>query len=58
MKIFQSSIFRALTAIVVGALLVKYPEQDVTQANSPLPIRRDASSVAANLHFPLWAQEA
>lgn len=30
MKIFQSSIFRALTAIVVGALLVKYPDDGVT----------------------------
>lgn len=30
MKVFQSSIFRALCAIVVGALLVKYREQTVT----------------------------
>ena len=30
MKEFQSSIFRALCAIVVGALLVKYREQTVT----------------------------
>ena len=29
MKVFQSSIFRALCAIVVGALLVKYREQTV-----------------------------
>ncbi len=30
MKVFQSSIFRAVCAIVVGALLVKYREQTVT----------------------------
>ena len=30
MKVFQSSIFRALCAIVVGALLVKYRERTVT----------------------------
>lgn len=30
MKVFQSSIFRAICAIVVGALLVKYREQTVT----------------------------
>lgn len=30
MKVFQSSIFRALCAIVVGALLVKYREETVT----------------------------
>lgn len=30
MKVFQSSIFRALCAIVVGSLLVKYREQTVT----------------------------
>lgn len=30
MKVFQSSIFRVLCAIVVGALLVKYREQTVT----------------------------
>lgn len=30
MKVLQSSIFRALCAIVVGALLVKYREQTVT----------------------------
>ena len=30
MKIFQSSIFRAICAIVVGALLIKYPEDGVT----------------------------
>lgn len=29
-KVFQSSLFRALCAIVVGALLVKYREQTVT----------------------------
>ena len=30
MKIFQSSIFRAVCAIVVGALLIKYPQEGVT----------------------------
>ena len=30
MKIFQSSIFRALTAIVVGVLLIKFPQDGVT----------------------------
>jgi uncharacterized membrane protein HdeD (DUF308 family) len=30
MKIFQSSIFRAICAIVVGVLLIKYPEDGVT----------------------------
>ncbi len=30
MKIFQSSIFRALCAIVIGALLIKYPQEGVT----------------------------
>ncbi len=30
MKVFQSSIFRAIGAIIVGALLVKYREQTVT----------------------------
>ena len=30
MKIFQSSIFRALCAIVIGALLIKYPDSGVT----------------------------
>ena len=30
MKIIQSSIFRALTAIIVGALLIKYPQDGVT----------------------------
>ena len=30
MKIFQSSIFRAICAIVIGALLVKYPDDGVT----------------------------
>ena len=30
MKIFQSSIFRALCAIVIGVLLVKYPQDGVT----------------------------
>jgi len=30
MKIFQSSIFRALCAIVVGAMLIKYPQDGVT----------------------------
>lgn len=30
MKVFQSSIFRAICAIVVGALLVKYREETVT----------------------------
>ena len=29
MKLFQSSIFRALTAIIVGALLIKYPSNTV-----------------------------
>ena len=30
MKLFQSSLFRALCAIVVGALLIKYPDDSVT----------------------------
>ena len=30
MKVLRSSIFRAVCAIVVGALLVKYREQTVT----------------------------
>ena len=30
MKILQSSIFRALTAIIVGALLIQYPDNTVT----------------------------
>ncbi|HEY9550995.1 MAG TPA: DUF308 domain-containing protein, partial [Prevotella sp.] len=30
MKIIQSSLFRALIAIIVGALLIKYREQTVT----------------------------
>lgn len=30
MKIFQSSVFRALCAIVIGALLIKYPDDGVT----------------------------
>ncbi|MDY5314189.1 MAG: DUF308 domain-containing protein [Prevotella sp.] len=30
MKVFRSSVFRALCAIVIGALLVKYREQTVT----------------------------
>ena len=30
MKLFQSSIFRALCAIVVGVLLLKYPQDGVT----------------------------
>lgn len=30
MKVFQSSVFRSLCAIIVGALLVKYREQTVT----------------------------
>lgn len=30
MKLFQSSIFRALCAIVVGVLLIKYPDDSVT----------------------------
>ncbi len=30
MKIFQSSIFRAVCAIVIGALIIKYPDQGVT----------------------------
>ena len=30
MKVFQSSIFRALCAIIVGALLIKYREETVT----------------------------
>ena len=30
MKIFQSSIFRAICAIVVGALLIKFPDEGVT----------------------------
>ncbi len=30
MKIFQSSIFRALCAIVIGVLLIKYPQEGVT----------------------------
>ncbi len=30
MKIFQSSIFRAICAIIVGALLIKYPDDSVT----------------------------
>ncbi len=30
MKIFQSSVFRALCAIVIGALLIKYPQEGVT----------------------------
>ncbi len=30
MKLFQSSIFRAICAIVVGALLIKYPDDSVT----------------------------
>lgn len=30
MKIFQSSVFRAICAIVIGALLVKYPDDGVT----------------------------
>lgn len=30
MKIFQSSIFRALCAIVIGVLLIKYPDDGVT----------------------------
>ena len=30
MKIFQSSIFRAMCAIIVGVLLIKYPQDGVT----------------------------
>ncbi len=30
MKLFQSSIFRAICAIIVGVLLIKYPQQGVT----------------------------
>ena len=30
MKILQSSFFRALTAIAVGVLLIKYPDNTVT----------------------------
>ena len=30
MKIFQSSIFRALCAIAVGVLLIKFPDDGVT----------------------------
>ncbi|MDE6647176.1 MAG: DUF308 domain-containing protein, partial [Prevotella sp.] len=30
MKIFQSSIFRALCAITVGVLLIKFPQDGVT----------------------------
>ncbi len=30
MKIFQSSIFRAICAIIVGVLLIKYPQEGVT----------------------------
>ena len=30
MKIFQSSIFRAVCAIVIGVLLVKFPQDGVT----------------------------
>ncbi|MBQ8066311.1 MAG: DUF308 domain-containing protein [Prevotella sp.] len=30
MKLFQSSIFRALCSIIVGALLIKYPDDGVT----------------------------
>ena len=30
MKIFQSSIFRAICAVVVGILLIKYPQDGVT----------------------------
>lgn len=30
MKIFQSSIFRAVCALIVGALLIKYPQDGVT----------------------------
>ena len=30
MKIFQSSIFRAISAIAIGILLIKYPNNTVT----------------------------
>ena len=30
MKIFQSSIFRAISAIAIGILLIKYPDNTVT----------------------------
>ena len=30
MKIFQSSVFRAISAIAVGILLIKYPDNTVT----------------------------
>ena len=30
MKVFQSSIFRGLCAIVIGALLVRFPDDGVT----------------------------
>ena len=30
MKIFQSSIFRAVCAIVIGVLIVKFPQEGVT----------------------------
>ena len=50
MKIFQSSIFRAVCAIVVGALLIKYPDEGVTWLTVAIGILFLLSGIIALIH--------
>ena len=51
MKIIQSSIFRALTAIIVGALLIKYPQDGVTWLTVAIGIQFLISGIIAVIAY-------
>ena len=55
MKVFQSSIFRALCAIVVGALLGKYREQTVTWITIAIGVIFFVSAVIRSVGL-VWAK--
>ncbi len=51
MKIFQSSIFRAVCALVVGALLIKYPDDSVTWLTVAIGVLFLLSGIIAMLAY-------
>ena len=51
MKIFQSSIFRALCAIVVGVLLIKFPQDGVTWLTVAIGVLFLVSGISALIAY-------
>ena len=51
MKLFQSSIFRALCAIIVGVLLIKFPKDGVTWLTVAIGVLFLISGVIAVLAY-------